>query len=69
MDISQALLCLISFSSPSASEPASLASCQAVEEAAGVQKKLDLDFHLRPVERDGSSIASIAGAVFMEDGN
>lgn len=68
MDLSQALLCLITFTAPAptdAQKPG-LATCLASEQAAEAQKKVDLDVHLRSVENDGSPVTSIAGMNFLE---
>lgn len=65
MDLSQALLCLVSFTSPAGSGDTAVKSHYEVTESAPLQMaKFDLDFHLLTVEKDGGSTVMQAGMGF-----
>jgi hypothetical protein len=56
MDLSQALLCLVSFTTPNpVAGPSKAMPCAVVEQQSAIERqKLNFDFHHAAIERDGS---------------
>lgn len=66
MDLTQALLCLVSFTSPSNSKDSEVNfPCPSIESAQALKPEFDLNFHLMPVEKNGGGTVLAAGMGFL----